>query len=131
MYGTRFTRTNTVSVVLQKKERGHRGRIHTTNNMRQSHKDLLHLVSTLLKHPAFIISTPYNSLLFLMGVFYVGEKMLPVENECRSLLEGLVLSLVNLLCVTQSNPAVSNSSRFSLLSAGRLLSAAPWTGFGF
>lgn len=57
--------------------------------------------------------------------------MLPVENECRSLLEGLVLSLANLLCVTQPNPAVSNSSRFSLLSAGRQLSAAPRTGFGF
>lgn len=48
--------------------------------------------------------------------------MPPVENECCSLLEGFVLSLVNLLCVTQSNPAVSNSSRFSLLSAGRQLS---------
>lgn len=69
MYGTQFTRTNTVSVVLRKKERGHHGRIHTPNNMWQSHKDLLHLVSALLRDPAFIISTLYNSLLFLMGSF--------------------------------------------------------------
>lgn len=50
-------------------ERGHHGRIHTANNMLQSHKDLLHLVGVLLRDPAFIISTPYNSLLFLMGIF--------------------------------------------------------------
>lgn len=75
MYGTRFTRTNTVSVVLRKKERGHHGRIHTANDMQQSHKNLLHLVGALMRDPAFIISTPYNSLLFLTGdFFFFGRK---------------------------------------------------------
>lgn len=86
MYGTQFTRTNTVSVVLRKKERGHHGRIHTANNMQQSHKDMLHLVGALLRDFYHLHPVQFS---FVFNGDFGGEKCRQLKMNVAHCWRGL------------------------------------------